>query len=445
MSTCPSCGAGVSAEDARCPVCGASARWSEREDQAVPLVVDLSSGPAGGDEELAGSDGPAVVLDPGEAEMSAVSDSSTTPTAEGEQSQHGSDGGRLRRMARRAVPASLSAAPAERRRLRLVGLLATVVALVGIGGLGGWALRGTVGESSTRPVVVNVRSSSADAVAFGGRAMPSLAGLSEQDSIAALVAVGFGADRITVRRVPAAGPSGVVVGQDPSAGSSLRRGSKAVLRVSIPATVPGLVGKSETEAREALGELGARILRRAVYEASAAEGKVLATEPAAGAPLVDAITITVAAPPSSVFLASLDAVRNGCSSGSGSINGATFTDSLICSVNESGPTVVDFASNRLVTRLDATLGQSDHGETGFPVLVRIFADDRVVKEHTLAFGQSVDVSVPMTGVLRVRIEMIVPGEPPDCCGNGVEAVIASARFVGGPDAIDALVASSGNR
>lgn len=406
------------------------------EDPVVPLIVDFSSDPTERDQEPTAEAGRVDA-----AEVSDPTDAGTTEAVRPEPSPPGSRGGRLGRMVRRAVPDSL-AAPEARRRLRLVGLVSVVVALVGVGGIAGWALHDTVGDGATRPVVVNVRSSSVDAVNLGGRAMPSIVGLSEQDSVAALVGVGFAVDRITLRRVPAAGPTGVVVGQEPSAGSSLRDRSRAVLRVSTAATVPNLVGKSEADARTALAELGARILRRPVYEAAAAEGDVLATDPVAGAPLLDGVTITVAASPSSVFLASLDAVSNDCSSGSGSIDGKAFTDSLVCSVDESTETVVDFAANRLVSRLDATLGLSDTGETGFPVLVRVFADDRVVDERTLSFGQSVDVAVLMGGVLRVRIEMIVPGEPTDCCGDGVEFVLGSARFVGGPDGIEALVVAS---
>ncbi|MEY2421056.1 MAG: eukaryotic-like serine/threonine-protein kinase [Acidimicrobiaceae bacterium] len=333
--------------------------------------------------------------------------------------------------------------PRLRRRLQVGASLAVIVGLIAAGGSTGWWLRGRQIDKQLRPVVVNVAAGTATTVP-SDRPMPSLAGLSEGDARAALAFIGVTGSAVTVTPTAAAGPGGVVVGQDPPPGATVKAGAAVTLKISAPATVPDVVGKTETEARAALSALGARVQRKETFDPNAAQGAVLAIEPAAGAPLTDEVTITVAEAPSSVFLTELKPVKTNCSTGTATVKGSDVKSALTCgpSANAASPAVVDYAVNGSVTRFDATFGQSDRAETRFSVQFQTFVDDQLVDTQTVAFGQTVDISIPISGALRVRVEMVVAADPKSCCGSGVRAVLANARFVGAPDAIDALVAST---
>lgn len=329
------------------------------------------------------------------------------------------------------------------RRLRITGSIVLLIGIVVLGSLAGWWLRGRVTEPAPpvtkvtvkRPVI-NVSGASEDG------AMPSLTGLSEADAREALFQFGLTAEEVTVELAPAAGQAGLVIGQDPAAGTA--KPKEATIRVSKAAKVPKLVGASEAETRRQLGALGAQVTVESRYDASnPAEGTVLGSTPAEGEPLVDAITLVVSTPPSSVFAAQIEPVEGACGSTEAQVDGRRLEDVLTCSVSVGAdePEVQEWALNREITALRFSLGQDDEGETGFPVTARVYVDGTLVEEGTAEFGTTTPFDVAVQNALRVRIELSAPG---GACCDTVSAVLVDAKFLGSPDAVDALVKASGD-
>jgi hypothetical protein len=270
--------------------------------------------------------------------------------------------------------------------------------------------------------------------------MPSLVGVAEADARQAVFLLGVTEEELTVTEVPAAGQSGLVIRQEPAPGQGVEDG--VVLEISAPATVPAVVGRPESEARAELADLGARVVVESRYDPAATEGTVLEVAPAAGAPLVDGVTLTVAAASSSVFATQITAVEDGCYAESATVAARLYTEALTCGVSSGAddPTVQEWVLNREVTSLDFTLGQDDFGTTGFRVTVRVLVDGQVVTEAGADHGTTTPVSVPVAGALRVRVEL--RSSAVECCET-VSAVLGEPRFIGSPAAIDALVEASG--
>ena len=329
------------------------------------------------------------------------------------------------------------------RRLRRGGVVVVVLGLLGVGAVGGWWLRDRSARRPPPDVRINVEAGAAGATSstVNPEGMPSLVGLTEDEALEALAAVGIGPGQVESAEQPAAGQPGIVVGQEPTPGRKLTGTVK--LRISAPATMPDLAGKSETDARQLLGDLGAQVVVTEAFDPARPEGTVLATDPAAGAPLTDRVTLTVAQAPTSVFLSALDAVDNDCSTGQATVNGTPYPEAFTCNVNPTRPAVLEYVSNRRASLIQATIGLSDRGEPAFPGLYRVFVDGTLAAEQTVPFGQAAELSVPVAGALRVRIEVYAVGDPNTCCGSGARAVLGNARFVGAPDAIAALIAESG--
>jgi hypothetical protein len=106
--------------------------------------------------------------------------------------------------------------------------------------------------------------------------------------------------------------------------------SKIKIVLSQPATVPSVVGKGADEATAAIEELGAAVERVEVYQAGKAVGTVVGIDPAPGQALAPTVSLRVAAAPSSIFVSDLDALSGGCSSGLGSTGTVRSDHSLTC-------------------------------------------------------------------------------------------------------------------
>lgn len=118
------------------------------------------------------------------------------------------------------------------------------------------------------------------------RPVPSVEQLTGQQAEALLRNTGFA---VRVVRVPDERPVGRVLGVNPAAGTPVPAGAPVELRLSAGpplVAVPALVGLTGSAAREALGAVGLR-LGRVEYDptSGAAEGEVLAQDPAAGVSL----------------------------------------------------------------------------------------------------------------------------------------------------------------
>ena len=340
----------------------------------------------------------------------------------------------MRRRHRRFPPAWLTA--------RRAGWTLLIVGLLSAGGTGGWVLRGRLTEPDLRveasvidrPIVV------AEAPNDPGET-PNVLGLTESDARQVFVNLGISGDDLQVEQVPAAGQAGIVVGQQPEPGAVLD--GTATLLVSVAATVPEVVGLPEAEVRDTLASLGARVTVERVFHDTEAEGTVLAVEPAVGQPLVDTATLQVVGAPSSVFLAELDPVESGCGTvEEATINVSAVGPSLECQPYGDEPRTAEYLLNRRVAYFEATAGIDDRTAAPSPSIVRVVVDGAVAAEERIEFGATTPLRVPAAGGLRLRIE-VAPADPTDeCCPDRPDVILGDARLVGGPDAIDALIAES---
>jgi hypothetical protein len=324
------------------------------------------------------------------------------------------------------------------RRLRIVAVASTTIALAAGGAVAGWYGRDRFGSHETnitvqRPITVM------QAQVQATNTMPNVLGLDRNSARQALADAGVDLSRVTFGEQPYAGVPGIVINQDPPAAGSVTSAA-VMLTVSAPGTMPKLVGLELDTARSELSTMGATVLVRSRYEAGAAEGSVLATDPANGQPLAERVKLVIAEPASSVFLDQLSAINSSCSSNSVYVAGVQRPHSLVCEPGQDSPAEMDYVLNRRVSTFQAVVGVGDTGASDTPVAFRIFVDGRLAFSTTLPFGSSKPVSVPVVGALRIRLVAAVPKQGPS--DSQVEGVFGNARFLGGSSAIDQLTAEA---
>jgi NPCBM/NEW2 domain len=88
--------------------------------------------------------------------------------------------------------------------------------------------------------------------------------------------------------------------------------------------------------------------------------------------------------------------------GSAQVNGQYFADSVYLSMNP-GPGNVSYNLERQWHRLQATVGLSDDSPENEKVRFQVIADQRVVYDHVFVLGQSQQISLDMSGVLRLEL------------------------------------------
>lgn len=330
----------------------------------------------------------------------------------------------------------------RRPRWRTAGSALLVVGLLIMGAVGGWHLKAARTEDPPTGVVrVEVdRPVAAAGEAATDDVMPSLIGLTEDDARQGLLQLGLAGDAVIVEPTPAAGQAGLVLRQEPGPGETLV--DTATVAISAPATVPDLIGVEERKARDDLATLGARVVVNAVYDPGATVGTVTVMSPKPGEPLVDAVEVTLAAPPSSVFATTLDRVEDSCGSGEVVSGTVAYDDAFTCSVSAGSDDadVIEWVLNKEVSTFEFVLGQDDAGEPGYQVDMRVLVDGVEATTASAPFGESVPVSVDVLGALRVRIELT--SASPACCET-VDAVLGVPTFVGGPGAIERLIQAFG--
>ena len=330
-------------------------------------------------------------------------------------------------------PDSEAAAPPPKRRripwkrFALIGVVLVTLGVLFLGVAIGW----TLGSRSAGPggdTTTEVIAAPTDA-AGGVPVLPDVRGLLLVDAQQAVVDAGLPLDVVETADAPSALAAGTVLRQDPVGGTS--KVSKVTLYVSVPGAVPDLVGRTADEARTALLQLGAEFEQQQVFDPGAAEGTVLALDPPPGSPLASTITVTVAGPAASIFLADLRPIEGGCSKDDTSINGTDFPNSLLCSAGSYESTAA-YLVDRVTTSLDMTVGISDDSDTDVAVHMVVLADGRPVAAVDVGYGQSREISVPTSNVLRLEIQYSASGD-----GSG-RLALGNARVTGSPDGISSL-------
>jgi serine/threonine-protein kinase len=124
--------------------------------------------------------------------------------------------------------------------------------------------------------------------------VPSVVGEDVEDAVATLRAAGFEVQQTT--QSDAQAPEGRVLSQDPRSGEEAPKGSTVKLVVSSgkpKVTVPNVIGKEENPAQDEILNAGLKV--KTVEEASSTvdEGKVIRTDPPAGAEVDQGDTVTI--------------------------------------------------------------------------------------------------------------------------------------------------------
>lgn len=305
------------------------------------------------------------------------------------------------------------------------GAAATVLALV-LGGvaLGWWAAnqtliavqQNTTDEPDMAPVIALESS------------MPDVRGLTQDEAAQVLADSGFAASIITFEDAPSGLPEGTVVLQSPVFGTPSP--AAITIGVAVPTTMPTLTGVDRQEAVATLSDLGVAVTVVFQYDAKATIGTVLNTSPAAGEPLGDTATVTLATTGSSIGLGDLRRLSGDCrSTGQVTLRGTEYPSAVECDAEPEASTTT-WALGAKGDLFTATAGIDDDATPGTSATVEILADGAVVKTEKVTFGKSVEISVPVTGVIQLSVRATSSAE--------LEVVLVGASVAGADAAIAEL-------
>lgn len=325
------------------------------------------------------------------------------------------------------------------RRERIIGAL---VMLLGVGLLGGWCgwtwrdRTATViveefNVSVTRPIVEDSKDERVGRV-------PLVVGLDVEGARQAMVDAGVAPNDIVEEDVPYGGQPGIVIAQSPMGGVEV--GGTVTLRVSAATKVPDLQDTAVADARQILSDLGVRVVLKYSYVAGSDADIILSSNPAAGETLGDTVELEVSERASSVYLADLEDVSSECSRDDMSVNATLLPSSLYCSISYDDVRANEYDLGRLADELIVTIGLDDRCVEPVPVVFRVILDGAAYGEWTMEFGTSRELQIPVTNVLRLRLEV----QRADGIDDYVScyAVWGSAAAAGGQGQIDQLMARS---
>ena len=130
---------------------------------------------------------------------------------------------------------------------------------------------------------------------WGGRRVPALVGMTEEEARSALTVKGLTAE---IDPVPADAGFGIVLGTEPEEGGRCATDRPVTLQVASARTIPEVVGMMADDARAALTEEGATNIILTYANSSADEGTVIGVNPAPSTAFIstDPVTITIAQP-----------------------------------------------------------------------------------------------------------------------------------------------------
>lgn len=304
------------------------------------------------------------------------------------------------------------------------GAAAVLGLLLGGVALGWWAANQTLiaGQQNT------VESPDAAPVVALDSSMPDVRGLTRDDAAQVLADSGIAASTITFEDAPSGLPEGTVVRQVPVFGTPSP--TAIVIGVAVPATMPSLTAADRSEAVATLSDLGVAVTIVFQYDTKAAIGTVLSTSPAAGEPLGDTATVTLATTGSSVALGDLRRLSGSCrTTGEVSLGGTRHPSAVVCSA-QAEPSTSVWSIGAKGDQFTATAGIDDDATPGTNATVEVLADGQVVDSWQVAFGKPVEISVPVTGVIQLSVRVNSPDD--------VEVLLAGAAVAGSDEAIAEL-------
>ena len=267
------------------------------------------------------------------------------------------------------------------------------------------------------------------------RHMPDVRGLDAETALEVLADAGIAPAAVSMEEQPWAGTVGVIVEQEPRFASP--NPEEVTLRVSEPASVPDLIGDDADAAATELEDLGAIVRSVQRYEAGADAGTVLSSDPDPGMDLAPEIEIEVAAPSSSVFLASIPLVEGNCDRGEIEVDGQDHPDALTCRIR--GDEVEhEWVLSRVVARIEGTIGVPDTGSSDAAVSVEILADGETIDTVSTSYGQPATIDVSVPDALRLTLRSRAVGEDEDDSTPTTDLVLADLRLIGGSDDLNRL-------
>ena len=281
------------------------------------------------------------------------------------------------------------AAPVKKRRRGLVVALVVALVLLGAGGAGAFYLLRDTGEDKAGPAPVTTTD-------------------------------------------PGPTPSPTPSAR-PSVTASATTSATASATPSKLTSMPDLVGKTEAEAKKALpGSITVKIKQKSVSDASKV-GKVLETDPAAGAAVPTEVTLTIGAKVATIYLSDFKAVTsNRFSSEPATLNGQKYAHS-IHNDEYARESSTEWNLGRHFTHLSGKLGLSDNSkDTNATFTVDFYADQTLLKTETVSFGTFTDLDLDMTNVLRLKIVVT------RTTGNKASVVLGDAALEGSPDQVPSL-------
>jgi hypothetical protein len=242
---------------------------------------------------------------------------------------------------------------------------------------------------------------------------PSLVGETQGDAEAELMALGFAS--IDVNERPSAKAEGTVLGQSPGAGAEVGLDRTFTITVASVAQTPDLSELTTAEATAAVEALDGTLTIEQVYNPDAETGAYVGQTPAPGEPMTEHVVLQVAQGPSTLLLEDMTPLALTSTDrpfddmrpyfGQGDIDGVRYIHALIFRQTDSGleSGTAEYNLSRKFDRFRATVGYSDNAGSDGKVRLEVYGDGNLLFSNDYTLGSSEDVSVDITGVLRLKI------------------------------------------
>jgi hypothetical protein len=113
-----------------------------------------------------------------------------------------------------------------------------------------------------------------------------------------------------------------------------------------------------------------------------------------------------------MYLSDMSTVSGGINTGQAEVNGLLFAHSLVMDVTF-GPDTIEYNLGRHWQHLQATVGLRDDSATHAQVRLEAFGDERPLYTHAFGLGESEQIDLDVSGVLRLRLVATPTANPDD--------------------------------
>jgi hypothetical protein len=232
--------------------------------------------------------------------------------------------------------------------------------------------------------------------------MPDLVGQQYDDARKQLAAMNA---RITRRDKITNTTPGAVVEQDPLGGSPFRQNVTLTVSIAAP-QVPDERNKTFGAAEVELRSFGFTVVEVPEFDDQRVDGLVLGQDPPPGTQNAQEVQLKVVRRPVvNYFSDDMPVGSSAATAGSAKANGTVYPHAVQVNAYGSQPTNVEYDLSRAYRRVigDVALEDRTSGDTTFKV--EIYGDKRLLFDATLALGQTKQVTIDVTKVLRLRLSV----------------------------------------